>query len=144
MYYCDAALDHRLIIHRGDKSGPIIATGEPCLSQEGLTEIHFAGYGSLQLKHVHHKFLRFRGKTSFEYNGKVYHWRGHSQLVEDDSGVVLALFHPGWFELSGSRLGKLEITYDGLKMLDLVVITALIVQERSDEGKQAVLRPRSC
>lgn len=37
------------------------------------------------------------------------------------------------------RLGKLVIKPRGMSMIDLIMITALVVQERSDEGKLAVI-----
>jgi hypothetical protein len=139
VYYCDAAPDHKLIVHRGDKSGPVIATGDPCLSKEGLTEIHFPESETvIELQHVHHKFLHLHGKTTFTFNGKRYHWKGHTVLVESDTDVVIAVYHSMWFDANWERLGSLEIASVSKEITDVVVITALVLQERSDEGRQAV------
>ena len=143
MYYCEAAPGHKLTIHRGDKTGPVIATtGDVNMAKEGVTEVRFADESnSIVLEHVHHKFLHIYGKTMFTYNGKKYHWKGQTGLVDDDTDTLMALFHSSWFDLNWNKVGRLEITSEGKKILDMAVITALIVQERSDEGKQAVRTP---
>ena len=42
------------------------------------------------------------------------------------------------FDRNFNKLGTGEVTYEGQKLLDLAVIVALVVQERSDEWKEAV------
>jgi hypothetical protein len=134
------AADHTLIIHRGGKSGvPIATTSSPIPAKEGVTEVHFPDASDpLVLEHVHHDFLHLHGTTSFTYNGKKYHWKGHTGLVDDETDTLLALFHSSWFTFDWTKVGRLEITSEGKQILDIAVITALIVQERSDEAKQAV------
>jgi hypothetical protein len=61
--------------------------------------------------------------------------------VDDEHGTLLAIFYSSWFDLNWSKVGRLEVTTDGQKMLDVAVITALIVQERSDEERQMVKLP---
>jgi len=140
MYYCEASPDHKLTIYRGDKTGSVIATtGGINMAKKGVTEVYFPDESNpIILEHIHHEFLHIHGKTMFTYNGKKYHWKGHTGLVDDETDTLLALFHSSWFDLNWNKIGRLEITSEGKKLLDIAVITALIVQERSDEGKQAV------
>ena len=51
----------------------------------------------------------------------------------------MAIFRSKLLEFHFHKLGNLLVTEAGLPILDFVVITSLIVQERSDEAKQAVL-----
>ena len=131
--------DHKIIVHRGPKTGPVLATGLLCPDKEGVTEVHFeSDTGVITLEHVKHAPLHIHGKTEFSYRGKKYHWKGHTGLVDDEHGTLLAIFYSSWFDLNWNKVGRLEVTTDGQKMLDIAVITALIVQERSDEEKQMV------
>lgn len=141
MYYCVATPDHKVTIHRGGKTGPEIATtSSPIFAQPDITEVSLANESEpLVLEHVEYGLLHIHGKTSFTVGGKKYHWKGHTGLVDDETDTLLALFHSSWFTFEWNKVGRLEITSEGKKMLDLVAITALIVQERSDEAKQAVL-----
>jgi hypothetical protein len=119
--------------------GTVIATGKPCLDKDGVTDITLIEPAfTIQLEHVHHKLPSIHGKTSFTYDGKKYHWKGHTALVEEETGKLLAAFHPKFLNLHFQKLGNLIITAEGEKLLDIVVTTCLVVQERSDEHKQAV------
>lgn len=119
-----------------------MATGALCPDKEGATEVHFEDDAKvITLQHVKHAPLHIHGKTGFLYGEKKYHWKGHTALVDDEHGTLLAVFYSSWFDLSWKKLGRLEVTTDGQKMLDVAVVTALIVQERSDEEKQMVLQP---
>jgi len=57
--------------------------------------------------------------------------------MDDTTDALIAVFHSSWFDNSWHKVGRLEVMSEGRKLLDLVVITALIMQEKSDEGKQA-------
>ena len=128
-----------LTIHRGNKFGFTIATGSHCLEKKSVTHLHFPeSTRTVRLEHFHHKFLHFHGKTIFTYNGTKYHWKGNTVLVDDDTGEVLANFHSSRIDTASNKIGRLEVTNAGEKLLSLVVITALIVQEKSDENKRAV------
>jgi len=138
-YYCEARPDHKLVIHRGDKSGPVIATTANLTpEEEDITEIYFAdNLNPIVLEHDDPQLFNIHGKTTFTYNGKKYHWKGDTKLVEDETLTLLAIFHSSWFHFDLNKVGRLEITSEGKKMLNVVVITALVVQERSDEDRQA-------
>lgn len=73
-------------------------------------------------------------------NGKNYHWKGHNELVEDDTETVIAKFHPKWLEGPDHKIGTLELNQKEIQ--DIIVVTAVVVQERSDEHKLSV--PTAC
>ena len=95
---------------------------------------------TIQLKHGHHTLPRIHEKTSFVYDGKTYCWEGHSELYEENSDrtILIASFETSWSTTNNTQLGRLEISRDGKSIMEMAVITAMIVQERSDEEKQAV------
>jgi hypothetical protein len=85
---------------------------------------------ALLLKHGHGVFS---GNTLFEIDGKRVHWKGHSELVEDDTGVRLAVYKSKGFESSDRRLGRLLVTARGEPYIDAIVSSALVRQARTDE-----------
>jgi hypothetical protein len=52
------------------------------------------------------------------------------------------MFFPSWFEGSGNKIGRLEILDRGKGMIDVIVVSAMVVQERTDEHKQAAEKAR--
>ena len=141
-YYCETAIDHELIFHRGEKTGPVIATAIPCLQKEGGTDIHFMNPKLvIPLQHIHHILQFTHDKNNFEHKDKKYHWKDHTELVDDEAKVVLAKFRPSWLEGQGHKIGQLVITPDGQEMMDVAVVTALVVQERADEYQLSVFCP---
>ena len=135
-----------MTIHRGGKDGPVIATGDPCLEKEGQTDIHFLDpKTTILLKHKHHKLPQhIHSMSSFETDSQKYHWKGHNELIDEQSNSVVATFKPTWLEGEGHKIGDLNVLKD--KLMDIAVITALIVQERSDEHSLAVKPsyPKKC
>lgn len=137
LYYCEADSDGKLTIHRGGKEGPVIATANPCLTQEGQTDIHLhEPQSTFTLQHEHHKLPFIHCKSKFVVNDKHYHWEGHSKLVADETHEVVTTFTATWLEGTGHKIGVLDIKAENIK--DITVITALVVQERSDEHKRSV------
>jgi hypothetical protein len=94
---------------------------------------------TIQLKHGHHTLPHVHEKTSFIYDGKNYCWEGHSELYENDCDqtILVARFQES-INSDDTKLGQLEIFHDSISLRDLAVVTAMIVQGRSDEAKQAV------
>jgi hypothetical protein len=139
LYYCETQDDHKLIFHRGIKSGPVIATGAPCLEAEGCTDIHFTDPKvTISVQHVNHVLPFFHDKNCFKFDDKNFHWKDHHELIEDDTNVLFATFQPSWLEGQGHRIGQLFIKSDGQEMRDIVVVTSLAVQERADEYQKSV------
>lgn len=80
--------------------------------------------------------------SRFRVDGKEYYWNGHSELIKVEGGDLLAEFFPSWtiVDVQEHKLGKLTVRDEGKRLLDIVVVTALVVMERSDEARQAVTR----
>ena len=132
LYFCEADPDSKLTIRRGGPDGPILATGEPCKTSEGSTEIFFHDSSTdIKIHHQYHYLPFTHNKTSFTYKDKQYHWKDHTELIDDASGEVVGKFHATWLEGTGHKIGTLEVK--DAAMQDVVVVTAIVVQERSDE-----------
>jgi hypothetical protein len=124
--------DTKLIFHRGGKDGPVVATADPCPQHKYETDIHFVEPKlTIPLKHKHknHHFI---------CTNKKFHWKGHSDLVEDDTHAVVANFEPSWFEGNREKIGLLDVG-KAPDMHEVVVVTAMVVQERDEEFKSKVL-----
>jgi hypothetical protein len=114
-----------------------MATAETSKAVEGSTEIYFHDSGtSIEIHHSHSRLPFSHCKTLFMYNGKAYHWKDHKELVDDTTGEVVGKFHTTWLEGTGHKIGTLEVK--DVQMQDLAVLTAIVVQERSDERTLAV------
>lgn len=63
-------------------------------------------------------------------------------MIEDDTGILIAALHTRFLD-DPSRLGTLVVTGEGVRrgMVDLVVVSCLVMQERSEEGKLSVSQP---
>jgi hypothetical protein len=72
------------------------------------------------------------GNSFFRLNGKQYQWKKHQELVEEDTGKVLARFES---EEGEEKIGRIVVVENGSTAdLDVWVVTCLIDQERADEG----------
>src|SRR5271170_3658391 len=69
-----------------------------------------------------------------------YYWAGHTELVSFETGSLLARLFPSWLvvDVHEHKLGKSVIRGEGKENMDVVFAMALIVRERSEEGRQAV------
>lgn len=125
----EAHNDTKITLHRGGKDGPVIATAEPCPEKKYQTDIHMVENKLLipfHHKHHHHHFAAF---------SKKYHWKGHKELVEEESGSKVAEYNPSVFEGRRNTIheeGTLRVPQSEIQ--DLVVLTAIIVQERKEEA----------
>ena len=128
-----------MLIHQGDKEGPVIATVDLSRATEGISVVEFKEpHVIVQLEHVHHKLPFTHANTYFTFGGKKYHWKAHAALIEDDTRICLAVYHninPGG---TPHKLGSIVLTSEGLKKRDLVAITRLAEQARSDEARLEV------
>lgn len=124
--------DTKLIFHRGGKEGPVIATADPCDKQKYKTDIHFVQPKmTIPLEHKHDTKV-------FCSREELSHRKGHKEIEKDEADGVVATYHPSSFE--GNRevlkVGTFNITLKDIQ--DLVVVTALVVQEREEETKSPV------
>ena len=110
----------------------------------GATDIHLLSPKSvLQLAHPHDPGSDCQ--SYFEFNGVRYGWDGHSELFEREDGTGIARFYASWdvVDEGEHQIGKLVITKNGKSMEDVIVMTALVVQERSEEAREAAFHRRS-
>lgn len=118
----------------------MIATVDPCLKRTGQTDVHVQldeEKLTVSLTHKHHLLPSLHSKTSFVAHGKPYHWQGHKDLYDEQASEVIATFKSTWLEGTCHKIGTLEFApHRGNQ--DLIVITALVVQERSDEHRLSV------
>jgi hypothetical protein len=87
----------------------------------------------------HREFPFLQNVTRFTYNNVAYHWRGLRELVEDEyPRSILAGFQPLWFLHPGTKIGQFVISSNAKDMMDLIVVTGFVVQERDDEHRLVV------
>jgi hypothetical protein len=131
-YACKADKDIHLTVHRG-YSGPVIATAVQCRDKGGVTAIKMTESG--QALYLKHGRALFGDQTTFEIAGKKVHWKGVSALIEDGTGICLAVYKAKRFESKDRKLGTLLVTKHGVEHMDAIVSSALIKQERTDEDE---------
>jgi Family of unknown function (DUF6593) len=140
LYYCETDDNQKITIHKGNREGEVIADASQCLEKEGVTDIHLhqPSHAVICLEHSDSLLPFFSGQNSFTYGDRKYHWKGHTALIDDESGVLLGALHTRFLEKNPRSLGTLIVTPDGRGMMDVVVTTCLVMQERSEEGRLAV------
>jgi hypothetical protein len=133
LYYCAVDSDGKFTLHRKGMDGPVIGTSDPCATEVGDTDLHFADPKSnISLHHEKHMF--HHSKTNFSIENKHYHWKGHDDLIEEETQDVVAKFHTkSWQDdVHRLRLGQLDVAHSDNQ--DVFVFTALVVLKRA-EGK---------
>ena len=141
-YYCvrEPDLEHndtKLIIHREGKDGPVIATADPCgKNRKYETDIHLLEYDiTIPFEHKHETqlFCSFRN---------LFHWKGHKDLKEGGDSEIVATFEPSPFRGNIHKI-KVGDLCTNKQLEDLVMITALVAQEKSEETQSPVNSPYS-
>jgi hypothetical protein len=127
LYYCErephsTLNDGKLVFHRGDKSGPIMATAVPCPFQTSQTDIHFVSPDRIvPLKHKHHAQYRQRDHR-FQFQGVR------------ARGNIGTYYRPNVFAANGQnsqtdKAGEIDVR-------DLVLVTAMTSQMLEAEMKE--------
>jgi len=119
----------------------VLATAALCLLHDRTTDVHFTERPiSVDLDDdVYHLLPFLQGITSLTYNGKSYDWKCHTALIDDQTNCLLATLHSGrYVERDIHKMGSLVITGDGKEVQDLAVVSALVLQERSEKRPLAV------
>lgn len=135
-YFCEVDKDLHITVYKGGYSGHVIATAIQCRDRGGVAKIKMTE--SNQVLHLKHGHGVFSHNTVFEIAGKRVHWKGLSRLVEDETGICLAVYKAKGFELQNRKLGTLLVTTHGVKDIDVIVSSALVKQERTDEFEHEV------
>ena len=136
LYYCDVSDDSTFEIHRGNKYGPVVAKSRRCRMDAGATDVLLAEpLPAARSSHIHHD--EHTCKTHFTANGQRYHWNGRIQLVEDKTGTVLAQLSlvSDTHKRNGGKLIIKPEGYFSQKLTDPIIMSAMVVQERFDEGR---------
>ena len=73
-------------------------------------------------------------KSIFEFDGKEFVWETDRDLYEFETGKLLATFNRTGFGVK--KMGILSVFGDGRDMLDIVVLTAIVVQYQWEEVRR--------
>ena len=76
--------------------------------------------------------------TRFQVDGDVYYWESHTKLVSVRTGDVIG--RPAWtiLNVKEHKLGRL-ILHCEIGLLRDVALVTVVVMERSDEAREAVI-----
>jgi len=77
----------------------------------------------------------FNKKSKFDFGGHQYCWKSDKELVEVASGNLVATFNRK--KLSFNKKGVLTVMPAGMQMLDIVVLTALVVEYQWEEKRDS-------
>jgi len=126
--------------HRGDKDGSVIATADPCKEKQGSSKVQFHEPDmTINLEHLPRRMMILPPKTSFVKDGKGYYWKGSSDLFEEKTNKLIAQYLPKMVDSADPMTGNLILTEGNDKQLDdLIVISTVVMQQRSDARKRAV------
>jgi hypothetical protein len=77
----------------------------------------------------------FSEKSKFVFGGQEYFWKSDKELVEAASGNLVASFDRKKF--SFNKKGVLTIMPAGMQMVDIVVLTALVLEYHWEERRDS-------
>lgn len=140
MYYVEFGPGNDLTFHRGDKTGPVIATADCCQDKQGSSKIQMLESSTtVTLEHIPRRALILSPKTTFSVGDDKYYWKGYSDLFDEKKDRLLAQYQASSVEGADNKIGHLSVAEGDDTMLnDLVVISAFIMQQRADARKRAV------
>lgn len=134
--------DKKAVFHRGEETGAVIATANICEEKQGSSEVEMAELSStVSLQHMPRKMLIVPPKTFFSYNGNKYYWKGYSDFFAEKTDKLLAQYQPATDD-SSDKFGELIVSEGDKGLIDLIVVSAFIVQRRSDARKRAVIHSK--
>ena len=129
--------DNAITVHRGAKDGPIAATAEVCPDKEGSSKITFPDSGTtVVLTHSSRLFSMGAPKTTMTVGGKDYEWKGYNTLTEKKTGRLVAQYSP--MENDENKFGSLVFTKGDQLRTDMIVVSTLVLEQRSAARKRAV------
>ena len=128
-----------MALHRGGKDGPILGTANARRERDDTINVHFTDSMSvLRLQHHHYKLPSLQSESKFTHNERTYRWKGHNELVDDQSKEVIATFKATWFEDKSHVIGRIDVNELKELELEVIVFTALVVQQREEEHRISV------
>ena len=139
VFYVDFGPGKTITLRRGHRDGSVVATGEVCEDKQGSSEVKMGDEVTVTLEHVPRRMLMLPAKTTFAIDGKKYYWKNYTDLFDASNDKLIAQYSPVEVENKENKTGDLLITEDEMTGLrDLVVISAIILQQRADARKRAV------
>ena len=131
-----------MTVHRVHKDGPVVATTETCLDKVGTSKITMPDSGTtIILTHSTRRFSISPPKTKLAIDGKDYEWKGYNDLSEKKTGRLVAQYSP--VENDEKKLGMLVFTKGDQLRTDMIVVSALVLQQRAAARKRAVRPSRA-
>lgn len=109
--------DKEYIFRRGGKDGPIIARATPCANKKYALDLHLEDPKvTIPISHKHH----------FKSEGKWFCWKTRGPTEEGE-------YHPNIFTGSDYEFAIQEPKATLQQVQDLLVITAILIEEREEE-----------
>lgn len=129
-----------ITFHRGGKASAVIATADPCQEKQGSTKIQYTEPEStIVLEHLPRRMVILPPKTSFTLDGKKYYWKGYSDLFEEKTDKLVCQYSPRTEDGADPNTGSLLFSEGNDKKLDdMIVISTVVMQQRSEARKRAV------
>lgn len=144
LFYIEFGPGKTITFHRGGKEGKVIATAETCEDKQGTSRIEFVESSTkVALEHLPRRMVGILPpKTTFEVEGKKYHWKGYTDLIDESNNKLVAQYTAIELEGSDNKTGNLVISEGEEKIFDLAVFSTMVQQHRSDARTRAVI-PRA-
>ena len=129
-----------ITFHRGGKTGSVIATADVCPEKQGSSKIQYTEPEStIALEHLPRRMMVLPPKTSFTLDGKKYYWKGYTDLFEEKTDKLFCQYYPNTAESADPHTGSLLVSEGNDKKLDdMIIISAVVMQHRSEARKRAV------
>ena len=131
-----------ITFHRGGKTAPVLATAECCQEKQGSSTIQFVEPSTtVVLEHLPRRMIVLSPKTTLKIDDKSYYWKGYTDLFEEKTDKLVAQYTPKMTDGVETTTGQLLVIETTDQMInDSVVISTILMQQRSDARKRAVCR----
>lgn len=130
-------------LHRGGKTGPVIATADPCHEQQGSSKINCTDPEStIVLEHVPRRMLGLLSpKTKFSIGDKKYYWKGYTDVFEEKTDKLVAQYTVVGADANTGNLLTTEGNDETTR--EILVLSTILMQGRSEARRRAVYPPSS-
>ena len=118
----------------------MFATAEACEEKQGTSTIELTESNTKVI--LEHHPRRMAGilppKTTFEADGKKYYWKGYTDLIHEGDNKLVAQYTAIEIESPDNKTGDLVISEGQETIFGIIVISAIVQQQRSNARKRAV------
>lgn len=117
-------------VYRGESGDPIAT-----ITREGSCNFRYVVtlHPSEEVITINHPSF-FSSKSKFVYGGKEFAWKADKELIDLNSGDVIASFDRSHFAIK--KKGVMTVLVSGMEMLDVVVMTGIAMQYRWERTRQ--------